>query len=180
MSLMKRAALALLLIAAAAPAGAAEAWTGAGWYQVEVFPDPKIDSARFDSEAQCVEALPPKKGDAIVDCGYIAKAGGEVDHAIDFFSGLIKNQPKNAALINQRGNLYTQKHDFAHAIADYTAAMKAKPEDYWAYVLRASAYQTKGERDKAIADYRAAIAHNPDPETLKDVKTQLKKLGVDS
>ena len=113
-------------------------------------------------------------------CARIAKPADALDAAIAMFAGVIKEQPQNAPVIMQLGNLYMQQGDTARAIAGYTRAMELTPDDFWPYVLRASAYEKVGKRDEAITDYHATIARHPDAIVLKQAQDALKDLGAPS
>lgn len=174
---MHRTAIAALLALAAHPALAADAAFRAAWYQVEIFPEVKYSEDTYDAQVECELDLVPSK-DMLVVCAHLTKPADALDAAISAFGDMIKEKPKAALLIMQRGNLYSEKGDTTRAIADYTRAMKLQPDDFWAYVLRASAYEKAGKRDKAVADYKAAIARHPDADTLKQAQDALKKLGA--
>ena len=176
---MKRTAIAALLFFAAGPALAADAPWKAAFYQVEIFPEVKYGDEPYDHKQECELDLKPSN-DMLVVCAHLTKPADALDAAISAFGDMIKKQPKNDLLINQRGNLYMQKDDTTHAIADYTRAMKLKPDNFWPYVLRASAYEKAGQRDKAVADYKAALPRHPTGDTLKQVQDALKALGVES
>ncbi len=176
---MNRIAVAALLLFGAPCAFAAQEPWRAAWHQVEVFPEVQPGAIAYDDKAACERDLEASE-DMVLRCAYLAKPEDAHDAAIAVFSDIIKNQPKNDVVINQRGNLYFQKGDTESAIADYTLAMKLKPDDFWAYVLRGQAYQKAGKRDKAIADYKAAIARHPDADMQKQIEDILKKLDVKS
>jgi len=77
--------------------------------------------------------------------------------AIDYFSGLIRKDPKDGAAYFVRGNILSEQGDFARAIADYTEAIKLDPKDSAAHNGRGYAWRQQGELDKAIADFSAAL-----------------------
>ncbi len=176
---MSRIAIAALLLLADQPALAADPPWRAAWYQVEMFPAVQIGGTPYDDKAACERDLKTST-ETIVRCARIAKPADALDAAIAMFAGVIKEQPQNAPVIMQLGNLYMQHGDTAGAIASYTRAMELTPDDFWPYVLRASAYQKIGKRDEAITDYHAAIARHPDANTLKQAQDALKDLGAPS
>lgn len=176
---MKRIAIAAVLLLGTPVAFAAQEPWRAAWHQVEVFPEVQPGAIAYDDEAACERDIEPSE-DIVVRCAYLTKPEDAHDVAIAVFSEIIKLQPNNAVIINQRGNLYLEKGDTTRAIADHTRAMKLKPDDFWAYLLRAGAYRKAGKREKAVADYKAALARHPNAEMQKQIEDILKELDAKS
>ena len=177
---MRRLALVALLLVGAAPAGAATAWTRAGWYQVEIFPELGLQGGPFASEKACGAKLPKDDENGVLRCARLKKAGDEIDVALAFFADAIKKNPRDAAAMNYRGLLFARRGAYDKAIAEHTAAIKANPDDYWGFVFRGNVYQKLGKKKEAEADFREALARNPgDAQTVARLKAQLKELGVE-
>ena len=171
---------AVLFLVVVATAAAEGKWTKSAWYRLEIFPDLKILSAPFANEKACKKMLPAGHDD-VVTCAHLAKAGDEVDRAIEFFTAEIAKNPHDAAAMMCRGNLYERKGENDAALIEYTNAMKANPDDYTALIMRAKLYQKLEKRDEAVADYRAALARNPGrSDTLEMIHDALKALGADA
>jgi Flp pilus assembly protein TadD len=80
--------------------------------------------------------------------------------AVEYFSDVIRNNPKDVAAYFVRANVRNAQGEFAKAIADYTEAIKLDPEDGPAYNGRGYAYHRLGELDKAVADFNQALQIN--------------------
>jgi|GEM_PF-348210 len=80
---------------------------------------------------------------------------------IDYYSGVIKKNPKNANNYNSRGDAYVEKEEYDLAIADFSEAIKLDNKYIDAYKNRGDAYLKKREYNLAIADYSEAIKLNP-------------------
>lgn len=61
----------------------------------------------------------------------------------------------------QRGESFSDAHQYDRAIADYTMAIQLKPDYAEAYNDRGFAYYLKGDAERAIADYTRAIELRP-------------------
>ena len=75
-------------------------------------------------------------------------------------SGELSEQNMAAAL-NNRGNAYQNKGDYARAIADYDEAIKLLSDSPLIYSNRGRAYQQRGDYERAIQDYEQAIRLDP-------------------
>ena len=162
-----------LLWAATAQAGA---FSTAGWYVLEVTPALEIVSGPYTNEKACTKGR-PANDDRGLHCVELAKAGDEVDRAIDIFGEMVKQDPHHADAMNIRGLLYQRKGDMAAAQREFENAMKASPDDYWPYVFRGDLFNAMGKRELAIADYEQVLARNPGDQTLVDVmKDKIREL----
>jgi Flp pilus assembly protein TadD len=77
--------------------------------------------------------------------------------ALDFFSGIIRDNPKDVAAYFVRGNIRCEQGEYAKAIADYNKAIELDAQDGPAYNGRGYAYRHLGEPDKALADFNKAL-----------------------
>jgi tetratricopeptide (TPR) repeat protein/S1-C subfamily serine protease len=80
---------------------------------------------------------------------------------IDFYSGLIREDPGNGEAYRQRAEVYVSEDDFDKAIADFTEAIGRDPQTPWAYYGRAVAYFEKHDYDAALTDCAEAVRLDP-------------------
>ena len=71
------------------------------------------------------------------------------------------SEPNMAVALNNRGNAYQNKGDYALAIADYDQAIKLNSDSALIYSNRGRAYQHRGDYERAIQDYEQAIRLDP-------------------
>jgi len=86
---------------------------------------------------------------------------GDMDHAIQDDSEVIKVSPKEAMAYNNRGFAYQRKGDLDHAIADYDHAIQLVPELGIAWFNRGVAYNLKGDYTSAIEDFNRVVKLEP-------------------
>jgi tetratricopeptide (TPR) repeat protein len=80
--------------------------------------------------------------------------------AVDFFSGIIRENPQDADAFFIRGNIRSEQGEFAKAIADFNKAIELDPKKGAAFNSRGYAWRNLGEADKAIADFNQALLIN--------------------
>jgi lipoprotein NlpI len=71
------------------------------------------------------------------------------------------SEPSLVVTLNNRGNAYQNKGDYARAIADYDQAIRLNSESALLFYNRGSAYQHRGDYERAIQDYEQAIRLDP-------------------
>jgi len=71
------------------------------------------------------------------------------------------SEPSMAVTLNNRGNAYQNKGDYARAIADYDQAIKLHSDSALIYSNRGRAHQQRGDYERAIQDYEQAIRLDP-------------------
>lgn len=175
---MRRLALISCLLVCTGAAAAPTTWTQAGWYRLEIFPALKLQGGPFATEKACGKTLAPSEQD-VVQCAHLKKAGDEIDVALAFFAGAIKENPRDATAMNYRGLLFARREQYDRAIAEHTAAIKADPDDYWAFVFRGTVYEKMNRKTEAADDYREALGRNPGEAPLvATLKAALTELGV--
>jgi len=86
---------------------------------------------------------------------------GDLDHAIEDDTAVIKVAPTEAMAYNNRGFAYQRKNDLDHAIADYDQALRLVPELNLAWINRSDAYSLKGDYLHAIDDINHVIKLQP-------------------
>ena len=80
--------------------------------------------------------------------------------AVDFFSGIIRDNPQDAGAYFVRGNIRSEQGEFAKAITDFNKVIELDPKEGSAYNSRGYAWRNLGEPDKAIADFNQALQIN--------------------
>ena len=80
--------------------------------------------------------------------------------AVDFFSGIIRDNPQETGAYFVRGNIRSEQGEFAKAIADFNKAIELDPKEGAAFNSRGYAWRNLGEADKAIADFNQALQLN--------------------
>ncbi|MGA2002862.1 MAG: tetratricopeptide repeat protein [Terriglobales bacterium] len=79
----------------------------------------------------------------------------------------LKDDPKNADLLNQAGNIYLATHQFKEAADYYSKSLEAKPKDVKIRVSLASCLFYTGDADGALKQLTQAAADDPnDANTL--------------
>ncbi|WDI42851.1 tetratricopeptide repeat protein [Bremerella sp. P1] len=81
--------------------------------------------------------------------------------AIEQFTKLVKENPKNAGVYIKRGNVWLNLNEIEPAIADFSEAIRLEPKMSLAYNNRGTALFNKGDHDRAIEDYSKAIELDP-------------------
>jgi tetratricopeptide (TPR) repeat protein len=80
--------------------------------------------------------------------------------AVDFFSTIIRDNPKDPGAYFVRGNILSEQGQFAKAIADFNKAIELDPKEGAAFNSRGFAWRQLDEPDKAIADFNQALQLN--------------------
>jgi tetratricopeptide (TPR) repeat protein len=91
----------------------------------------------------------------------------EIDHvvplekAVEYFSGKIAVNPKDAQAYQARGRIWIEKEDWEHALADLDAAIRLAPADARNHHLRALDLFRNKQFEQAIAGFSEAIRLDP-------------------
>jgi tetratricopeptide (TPR) repeat protein len=88
-----------------------------------------------------------------------------LDQAIDFYTEVIRGNPKHLGARVQRAEVREYLGDRAKAIAELTEAIAIGPPNAVVYAVRGEMFQNDKEYDKAIADLTEAIRIDPNPVT---------------
>jgi tetratricopeptide (TPR) repeat protein len=86
---------------------------------------------------------------------------GDLDHAIQDDTEVIRLNPKEYMAYNNRGFAFQRKGDLDHAIADYGQAIHFVPEMSLAWFNRGVTYNLKGDYTRAIDDFNHVIKLEP-------------------
>lgn len=81
--------------------------------------------------------------------------------AIERFTKLVNENPKNAGAYVKRGNVWLKLNEMEKALADFGEAIQLDPKMSLAYNNRGTAWFNQGEYDRAIEDYSEAIKLDP-------------------
>jgi tetratricopeptide (TPR) repeat protein len=76
--------------------------------------------------------------------------------ALKEFEAILQSNPRHAAALNNRGNLYYVRGDYEHALESYRSAEELDPADGGIRVNTALAYYRLGKLAEAQAKYREA------------------------
>ena len=118
------------------------------------------DSGAETSPEESADRDSPAK--ALVESGLEAYRAGRNDEALSALSKAIAEDPRNAAIHVDRGNVWYVQQEYQPAIADFTEAILLDPENASAYCNRAFAWNALGDQDQAITDFNAAISLQAD------------------
>jgi tetratricopeptide (TPR) repeat protein len=82
--------------------------------------------------------------------------------AKDAFDTVVRQDPSNAAAINNRGVSKARLGDLDGAVMDYTLALERTPEDAEILFNRGNAYAAAGNLPAAVQDFTRAVTLKPD------------------
>lgn len=74
---------------------------------------------------------------------------GDRNEAMKYFDKIVAAEPKNAAALNNRGNIYMIEGDYAAAQKNYLAATQSNPDDAEIWVNLAKSYKVMNDMKKA-------------------------------
>lgn len=101
---------------------------------------------------------------ALCACGLIistANAEDDLTARINHYSQILKQDPKNVAILIKRGDLFFKLHQFDQAIFDYSDAIKIDPHADKAYFGRGLALGRNGQIQEGIHDLSIYITRHP-------------------
>lgn len=99
--------------------------------------------------------------------GVVFVAHRQYDRALADFTSSLEKAPRNAGVLNNRGQCHYLLEDYAAAIRDFSAAVQIEPKHFVALNNRALAYIAEDQFDQARRDIASALKLNPDyPEAL--------------
>lgn len=90
------------------------------------------------------------------------KAEDKLTAEINHYTQLLKQNPRNVAVLIKRGDLYFKLHQFDQAIFDYSDAIKIDPHADKAYFGRGLALGRNGQIQDGIHDLSIYISRHPD------------------
>jgi tetratricopeptide (TPR) repeat protein/sugar lactone lactonase YvrE/fibronectin type 3 domain-containing protein len=95
----------------------------------------------------------PADTDAHLQVGIILAKAGDREEAMKYFDKVLELDPKNAAAMNSRGNIFMIEDKHLEAQKAYVAATQAAPQDALLWVNLARAYKATNEVKKAKAAF---------------------------
>ena len=103
----------------------------------------------------------PSDVDAHLQLGIILAKLGDRKEAMKYFDKVINLEPKNAAALNNRGNLFMIDDKYQDAQKSYLAATQVSPKDANVWINLARAYKATGDTKKAKAAFVKAKSLDP-------------------
>ena len=103
----------------------------------------------------------PSDMDAHLQVGIILAKAGDNAEAMEYFDKVISVQPKNAAALNNRGNILMLQELYPEAQNAYLAATAEDPEDAEIWVNLVKSYQATKDAKKAKAAFIKAQELDP-------------------
>ena len=103
----------------------------------------------------------PSDVDAHLQLGIILAKLGDRKEAMKYFDKVISLEPKNAAALNNRGNLFMIDDKYQDAQKSYLAATQAAPKDANIWINLARAYKATNDIKKAKAAFVKAKSIDP-------------------
>jgi tetratricopeptide (TPR) repeat protein len=120
----------------------------------------KLD-AKLKSSGKKQSELVGQKAE-LFNKAYQASISKNYSEAINLYTELIKIDPENYIVYNNRGNAYFYQGDFSKAVDDHSEAIRLNDNYAEAYANRGAVYAREKRFQKAIEDYKKAIELKPD------------------
>lgn len=127
---------------------------------------------RMQPYIKAIEAN-PQDLDAQIQAGIIAARAGDYDTAEGYFSAVLAQQPDNAKVLNNRGNLRYMQDKYQEAVNDYETAAAVDPKDALIQINLAKSYMALKDLKSAAAAFRKAVAIDP------TVKQRYRTMAID-
>jgi sugar lactone lactonase YvrE len=115
----------------------------------------------------------PADMEAHLQMGIILAKIGDRAEAMKYFDKILASEPKNAAALNNRGNIFMLNEKYVEAQKAYLAATQASPEDAYIWVNLAKSYKAVKDTKKAKAAFVKAQRLDP------SVKVKYKALALE-
>jgi tetratricopeptide (TPR) repeat protein/fibronectin type 3 domain-containing protein len=121
---------------------------------------------------QAIQKNPADMG-AHLQMGIILAKIGDRKEAMKYFDKILGVEPKNAAALNNRGNVFMLDGKYSEAQKSYLAASQASPQDPYVWVNLAKSYKAVNNTKKAKAAFVKAQKLDP------SVREQYKALSLE-
>lgn len=115
----------------------------------------------------------PNDAEAYHQVGIVLAKMGDIKGSMKYFDKVISLDPKNAAALNNRGNLYMILDRYAEAEQSYREAATINPEDTYIWINLAKAHRSLGDMKGAKEAFRKAQQMDP------GVKKKFKALALE-
>ena len=110
--------------------------------------------------------------------GVVFVAHEQYDRAVQDFSRSLEKSPRNAGVLNNRGQCQYLSKNYSAAIADFSEAVRLDPSHFVAFNNRALAHIALQDYPSALSDIRRALELNPKyPEALLNRGVVYEKSG---
>jgi tetratricopeptide (TPR) repeat protein len=103
----------------------------------------------------------PSDADSHLQMGIILAKAGDRQEAMKYFDIVLGLDPKNAAALNNRGNIYMIEDKHQDAQKAYLAATQLAPKDALLWVNLARAYKASNDIKKAKSAFQKAQSIDP-------------------
>lgn len=103
----------------------------------------------------------PSDTEALLQMGIILAKAGDHNEAMKYLDRVLSLDPKNAAAMNNRGNVFMIEDRYQEAQKAYLAATQMAPKDANIWVNLARAYKAANDSKKAKAAFVKAQSLNP-------------------
>ena len=122
------------------------------------FPGDFISMLKISSQTKTrryLQAIQKNPGDmeAHLQMGIILAKIGDREEAMKYFDKVLSTEPRNAAALNNRGNIFMLKEKYPEAQKAYLAASQADPKDAYVWVNLAKSYKAVNNTQKAKAAF---------------------------
>lgn len=111
----------------------------------------------------------PGDTEAYLQIGIILAKMGNHEEAMKYFDRILETEPKNAAALNNRGNLFMLDEKFPEAQKAYLAATQSSPDDPYVWINLAKSY--KATKNTKNAKGAFVKAQHLDPTVKQKYKT---------
>lgn len=91
----------------------------------------------------------PDDMEAHLQIGIILAKAGDREEAMRYFDKVLKAEPKNAAAVNDRGNIFMLDGNYSEAQKAYSAATKLSPDDPYVWINLAKSYMATKDTKRA-------------------------------
>ena len=98
----------------------------------------------------------PADMDAHMQAAIVLARLGDRQEAMKYLDKIVATEPKNAAALNNRGNLFMMGEDYAAAQKSYLAATQVVADDAEIWVNLAKSYKAMNNMKKAKESFQAA------------------------
>ena len=127
------------------------------------FPDQNATLRRIAARTRMqpyIKAIEENPNDlnAQIQAGIIAARTGDYATAEGYFSAVLAQQPDNANVLNNRGNLRYIQDKYQEAINDYETAAAVDPNDALIHINLAKSYMALKDIKSAAAAFRKAVS----------------------
>jgi Flp pilus assembly protein TadD len=103
----------------------------------------------------------PDNMEAHLQMGIILAKIGDRSEAMNYFDKILATEPKNAAALNNRGNVLMLNEKYADAQKAYLAATQSSPDDPYVWINLAKSYKATKDTKKAKAAFVKAQKLDP-------------------